>query len=119
MPEYTLGAIETRFAELIWNHEPVSSGDLVKLAQQELSWKKSTTYTVLRRLCEKGLFQNVDGTVTSQMSREVFYAKQSEQFVEETFEGSLPKFLAAFTHQKKLTETEIAALQRLIDESRR
>lgn len=119
MSEYTLGAIETRFAELIWSHEPVSSGELVKLAERELTWKKSTTYTILRRLCQRGLFQNIDGTVTSLISKEEFYARQSEEFLEETFEGSLPKFLAAFTTRKKLSETEIAALQRLIEENRR
>lgn len=118
MSEYTLGAIETRFAELIWSYEPVSSGELVKLAERELTWKKSTTYTILRRLCQRGLFQNIDGTVTSLISKEEFYARQSEEFLEETFEGSLPKFLAAFTSRKKLSETEIAALQRLIEENR-
>ena len=118
MSEYTLGAIETRFAEIIWSHEPVSSGELVKLAERELTWKKSTTYTILRRLCQRGLFQNIDGTVTSLISKEEFYARQSEEFLEETFEGSLPKFLAAFTSRKKLSETEIAALQRLIEENR-
>lgn len=118
MSEYTLGPIETRFAELIWSHEPINSGELVKLAEQELSWKKSTTYTVLRRLCQRGLFQNEDGTVTSLLSREEFHARQSEEFVEEAFEGSLPKFLAAFTTRKKLSEAEVAALERLIEENR-
>ena len=95
MGDYKLGEIEARFADLIWRHEPLTSGELVKLAQESLSWKKSTTYTVLRRLCEKGIFQNEGGQVTSLISREEFYAAQSEEFVNETFSGSLPAFLAA------------------------
>ena len=118
MPDTSLCPIETRFAELIWDRAPVSSGELVKLAEQELSWKKSTTYTILRRLCQKGLFQNEGGTVTALMTREDFYSRQSRQFVEETFDGSLPRFLAAFTSRNKLSEQEIAAIQQLIDENR-
>ena len=114
MAEYRLGEIELRFAELIWAHEPVSSGELVRLSQEALDWKKSTTYTILRRLCQRGLFQNQDGIVTSLVSRAEFDAVQSERFVEETFDGSLPAFLAAFTRRKKLSETEIAQLQALI-----
>ena len=119
MGELTMGAIETRFAEMIWQREPVSSTELVKLAAKELNWKKSTTYTVLRRLCERGIFQNQDGTVTSLISKQDFFAVQSEQFVEETFSGSLPAFLAAFTTRKKLSDAEISELQKLIDQSRR
>lgn len=118
MNDIRLGAVETRFADLIWENEPLSSGDLVKLCAQELGWKKSTTYTILRRLCERGLFQNRDGTVTSCMTKETFLSMQSEKFVEETFAGSLPRFLTAFTARKKLTEQEIAELQRFIDERR-
>lgn len=116
MHELQLGAIESRFADIIWNHEPISSTEIVKLAEAELSWKKSTTYTVLKRLCEKGLFQNDGGTVTSLISRKDFYARQSERFVEETFDGSLPAFLAAFTARKRLTEEEVAYLRRMISE---
>ena len=119
MSELRMGAIESRFADMIWENEPVPSPELVKLAEQELSWKKSTTYTVLKRLCERGIFQNQSGIVTSLMSRKDFYAVQSEKFVEETFSGSLPAFLAAFTTRKKLSEEEIAELQTLIDQSRR
>lgn len=115
MADTRLGAVETRFADLIWAHEPLSSGELVKLCQQELHWKKSTTYTVLRRLCERGLFRNDSGTVTSLLSKEQFTAMQSEQFVEETFEGSLPRFLAAFSTRRKLSQEEIDALQAFID----
>ena len=118
MGELTMGAIETRFAEIIWQREPVSSTELVKLAAKELDWKKSTTYTVLKRLCERGIFQNNDGTVTSLISKQDFYAVQSEKFVEETFSGSLPAFLAAFTTRKKLSDAEINELQELINQSR-
>lgn len=119
MSELTMGTIESRFAEMIWQREPVSSSELVKLAAQELDWKKSTTYTVLRRLCERGIFQNNDGTVTSLISKQDFYAVQSEKFVDETFSGSLPAFLAAFTTRKKLSDAEINELQELINQSRR
>ena len=115
MGDMRLGAIEAKFADLIWSNEPLSSAELVKLAAQELDWKKSTTYTVLRRLCEKGIFQNEDGTVTSKLSKSEFSAVQSEQFVDETFDGSLPAFLAAFTTRKALTAAEIAEIQQMID----
>ena len=118
MSELKLGAIESRFADIIWQNEPLSSTELVKLAEGELSWKKSTTYTVLKRLCERGIFQNQNGTVTSRISKEEFYAVNSEEFVEDTFSGSLPAFLAAFTTRKKLSEAEIDQLQKLIDQSR-
>ncbi|MBQ3257518.1 MAG: BlaI/MecI/CopY family transcriptional regulator [Oscillospiraceae bacterium] len=114
----TMGEVESRFADLIWSNEPISSGSLVKLCEAELKWKKSTTYTVLRRLCERGLFRNTDGYVTSLISREEYYAMQSEQFVEETFQGSLPGFLAAFTKRRRLSDKEIDALQELIDRHR-
>ena len=118
MDDLKLGSIEARFADLIWQHEPIGSGELVKLCQNELGWKKPTTYTVLRRLCERGLFQNETSVVTSRISREEFYARQSEKFVEETFAGSLPAFLAAFGSRKKLSEGEIDQLQRMIDRMR-
>ena len=119
MGELRMGAIESRFADMIWENEPIPSPELVKLAERELNWKKSTTYTVLKRLCERGIFQNRGGVVTSLISRQDFYAVQSEKFVEETFSGSLPAFLAAFTTRKKLSEEEIAELQALIDQRRR
>ncbi|WP_443662861.1 BlaI/MecI/CopY family transcriptional regulator [Dysosmobacter sp.] len=118
MDDTKLGVIESRFADLIWAHEPLTSGELVKLCQEELTWKKSTTYTVLKKLCDRGLFRNDGGTVTAAVSREEFHARQSKRFVEETFDGSLPAFLAAFTSRKKLTREEIRQLQKLIDESR-
>lgn len=119
MADLRLGPVESHFAELIWDGEPISSTELVHLAQRELDWKKSTTYTVLKRLCEKGIFQNEGGIVTSRLSREEYAARQSEQFVEETFSGSLPAFLAAFTRRKKLSEEEIDQLQQLIERNGR
>lgn len=118
MADMRLGVVETRFADLIWENEPISSGELVKLCEQKLSWKKSTTYTILRRLCERGIFSNDKGTVTSRISKDEFYAMQSEKFVADTFEGSLPRFLAAFSTRKKLSDEEINELQRFIDEMR-
>lgn len=118
MTQYKLGEVETAFANLIWDNEPLSSSRLVELCGEKLSWKKSTTYTVLRRLCQKGVFQNEGGVVTARMSREEFAARQSREFVEQAFDGSLPKFLTAFASRKRLSADEIDQLQRLIDESR-
>ena len=115
MEDVTLGMVETRFAELIWTNAPLHSRELVKLCEAELNWKKPTTYTVLRKLCERGLFRNENGMVSARISREEFYAMQSEKFVEDTFEGSLPAFLAAFTTRKALSQAEIAEIRRLID----
>ena len=119
MVEYKLGEIEMRFAELIWEHEPIASGELAALSLKELSWKKSTTYTVLKRLCDKGIFINRKGVVSSLVSRQLFQAKQSEEFVEDAFDGSLPAFVAAFVSQKKLSRVEIEELKRIIEENGR
>lgn len=116
MNELQLGAVESRFADIIWEHEPISSADLVKLCERELSWKKSTTFTVLRRLCQKGIFINEGGSVRVLISREEFYSLRSEKFVEEAFGGSLPAFLTAFTTRKKLSPEEIAALRRMVND---
>ena len=115
MDDKKLGTVEARFADLIWSHAPIRSGDLVKLCETELQWKKPTTYTVLRRLCQRGIFQNEDGIVNALISRDEFYAMQSERFVEETFSGSLPSFLAAFTRRRSLSAAEIDEIRRLID----
>lgn len=115
MEDYKLGVVESRFADIIWANEPLHSRELVALCQKELNWKKPTTYTVLRKLCERGIFRNLDGTVSSVISREEFYAMQSEKFVEETFDGSLPAFFAAFTKRKILTAQEVAEIRRMID----
>ena len=114
-----LAEAESRFADLIWSNEPLSSRTLAELAEKELFWKKSTTYTVLKRLCQKGIFQNQDGTVTSLISKDAFIAMQSERFVEQTFSGSLPAFLAAFGSRKKLSDREVEELQKIIESMRR
>jgi predicted transcriptional regulator len=119
MEEIKLGVVELRFADIIWQHEPLPSGELVKLCEQKLIWKKSTTYTVLKKLSERGLFQNQDGVVTSLISKQEFNSLQSEKFVDEAFDGSLPAFLAAFSARKKLSDEEIEELQQLINQSRR
>ncbi|HIZ56950.1 MAG TPA: BlaI/MecI/CopY family transcriptional regulator [Firmicutes bacterium] len=116
MHDYQMGAIESRFADIIWENEPISSTELAKRSEKLLQWKKSTTYTVLKRLCDKGIFQNNQGTVTSLMTRQEFYSMQSQRFVEETFAGSLPAFLAAFTARKPLTPEEVAQLRRMVAE---
>ena len=119
MEDYKLGNMELRFAGLIWEYAPIASGELVKLCEKELSWKKSTTYTMLRRLCQRGIFENQEGTVQVLQTKEEFQSGLSEQFVEESFGGSLPGFLAAFTARKKLSEKEVEELRRLIEENRR
>ena len=116
MDERKLGVIEARFADLIWQNEPLSSGTLVRLCEEELGWKKSTTYTVLKKLCQRGIFRNEGGEVTSQITREEFYSAQSRRFVEESFDGSLPAFIAAFSAGKGLSAEEIAQIRRMIDE---
>ena len=114
-----LGEVQALFADLIWEHEPVGSGELVKLCQAAFGWKKPTTYTVLRKLCEKGLFRNEGGVVRAVLSREQFNARRSEKFVEDTFDGSLPAFIAAFTAGKKLSAEDAAAIRKMIDACRK
>ena len=115
MLDIELGAVQERFADLVWKYEPIASGELVKLCERELNWKKPTTYTVLRKLCEKGLLKNEDGVVTALIPREEFYSAKSQQIVETSYEGSLPAFVAAFISQKKLTAGEAEEIQRMID----
>ena len=115
MIDLELGAVQERFADIVWANEPVGSGELVKICEKELSWKKPTTYTVLRKLCEKGLLKNENGFVTSVISREEFHSAKSEQIVEESFDGSLPAFVASFISRKNLTAQEAEEIQRMID----
>ena len=117
MEELRLGAVESRFADIIWAHEPLHSRDLVTLCQEQLNWKKPTTYTVLRKLCERGIFQNENGMVSSKISRDEFYAMQSEQFVDTAFQGSFPAFLAAFSRSRPLSEEERMLVRKMIDEA--
>ena len=107
MHKWKLGAVEARFADMIWQHAPLTSGELAKLAAQSLGWKKTTAFTVLKRLCDREIFQNNGGTVTALISRQDFYARQSEEYLQESFGGSLPAFLVAFSSRKKLTEREV------------
>lgn len=116
MKQYKLGDMEQKFADIIWANEPVSSRVLTELCSESFDWKRTTTYTMLKRLCERGIFQNENGTVTSLMSKNEFGAAQGEEFLNETFEGSLPKFLAAFTNRNKLSKKEIDEIQCLINE---
>ena len=115
MIELELGAVQERFADIVWANEPVGSGELVRLCEKELHWKKPTTYTVLRKLCEKGLLQNEDGVVTTLISREDFYAAKSEQIIEDSFRGSLPAFVAAFISRKELSAREADEIRKMID----
>ena len=116
MKDIELGAVQERFADIVWANEPIGSGELVKVCEKELGWKKPTTYTVLRKLCEKGLLRNEDGVVTTLMTRDDFYSAKSEQIIEDSYEGSLPAFIAAFTSRKKLSNAEVDEIQKMIDE---
>ena len=116
MKEYKLSRSEAKFADLIWKHEPIGSGELVKICEKEMEWKKSTTYTVLKKLCEKGIFQNQNAVVTSLIKKDELYARQSRRFVEDAFGGSLPKFLAAFIGGNRLSDRQAEELKSLIDQ---
>ena len=118
MSEYKIGLVEAKFAEIIWNKEPIFSSELAKICLAELEWKKSTTYTVLKRLCDRGIFVNKNGMVSSLISKNDFYALQSEEVVNDRFSGSLPAFVAAFSSRKKLTDEEINQLQDMINKMR-
>ncbi len=116
MDDWKLGMVESRFAQLIWDNAPIRSGDLVKLCGKELGWKKSTTYTVLKKLCDKGIFRNENGLVTVVLSHQQVLSRQSRQFVEETFSGSLPAFLAAFSGEETLSQQDIDNIQNMIQQ---
>lgn len=115
MSDYKLGVVESRFADIVWEHEPLSTAELVKLCSEELQWKRTTTYTVLKKLSDHGIFQMNDRIVTARISKEEYYSTQSERFVRETFDGSLPAFIAAFTKRKALSAEDIAEIRRVID----
>lgn len=117
MEDYTLGAIEGKFADIVWEHAPIATGELIKICEAELGWKRTTTYTVLKKLSERGIFSNENGTVVVLISREEFYARQSEHYVDHSFDGSLPGFLAAFISRRKLKKEEIEELQKIIREN--
>ncbi len=118
MAEYRLAERESRFADIIWEEAPVNSTDLVKECEEKLGWKKSTTYTVLKKLCDRGIFQNKNATVTCLISREEFYGGKCRKFVEDTFGGSLPAFLTAFVGKESLTDQQIEEIKALIESCR-
>ena len=115
MEDTKLGLVESRFADIVWANAPLSTRALVQLCEQELNWKRTTTYTVLKKLCERGIFQTENSTVTVLIPKADFYAMQGERLIEENYGGSLPAFLAAFTSRKQLTGEEIAEIRRMID----
>lgn len=114
----SLGVMEARFADIIWERAPLPSGELVRICKDELGWQKSTTYTMLRRLCQKGLFENSGGQVRPLLSKADFQARQSEDFLQSNFAGSLPRFLAAFTSHRGLSDADVAELEQLIAQAR-
>lgn len=116
MITYVMTQAENELAQIIWEAEPVQSGQLVKLAAERLGWKKSTTYTVLRKICENGIFQNNDTVVSSLMSKEEYARRKGENYLEENYGGSLPKFVAAFLQHKKLSRKDLEELEKLIDD---
>ena len=115
MEDFKLCESEYRFATIVWENEPIGSGELVALCEKHLGWKKSTTYTVLKRLCERGIFKNENATVTALIKQEQVQKFESEQFISRTFGGSLPKFITAFMDNKKLSKAEADQLKKLID----
>ena len=119
MNNWRLGSVESTFADIIWSNAPIASGDLAKLALDAIGWKKTTSYTVLKRLCDRGIFQNNNGVITILISHDDFYANQSDEYIQESFSGSLPDFLVAFSRRRKLSIDEIDELQHIIDDMRR
>ena len=115
MADTKLGVFESKFADIIWEKEPVTTIELIKICEKEFSWKRTTTYTVLKRLCEKGIFKTEKSNVTALMTRDEFYAQKSENFVEESFGGSLPAFLTAFSSKRKLSKKEVDEIKKMID----
>jgi len=112
---YNLTSAEEKLSAILWEMAPISSPELVDIAQEKLGWKKSTTYTVLRRLCDKGVFQNANAVVTAALTREELLARQSRQFVDSTFSGSLPSFIAAFFGGSKLSAKDADELLQLVE----
>ncbi len=115
MAEYKLTEAEEKFAEIIWENEPIKSSELVRLSEKAFDWEKSTTYTMLKRLEDKKIFKNDKSIVVSLIKKDDFYGEQSKIFVHENFGGSLPKFVAAFTKRNKLNNKEIKELVELIN----
>lgn len=116
MTDLTMGPVESRFAALIWDNEPITAAELARLADRELKWKKTTAYTALKRLCDKGIFRNDGGSVTSCLSREEYQARQSRKFLDDTCGGSIPAFLAAFTRRGDLSRKDLEDIRKMLDE---
>ena len=116
MLDLTMGAVESRFAALIWDNEPITAAELAKLADKELKWKKTTAYTALKRLCDKGIFRNDSGTVTSVLSQSEYQARQSRRFLDDNCGGSLPAFIAAFTKRGELSRADLEEIRSMLDE---
>ena len=114
MEELKLGMVESRFADIIWENAPLSTKELVVLCAQQLNWKRTTTYTVLKKLCDRGIFATADGMITVLYSKEEFHAIRSEEFVNKNFSGSLPAFIAAFTTRKTLSDSELEQIKALV-----
>lgn len=110
---------EYRFCLILWEHEPIRSKELVRLCQAQLGWKSTTTYTVIRRLSERGVLKNENTIVTSLVSKDAVQAAELDEFVERTFEGNLPAFIAAFSRHKNMSDAEIDAVQAMIDRYRK
>lgn len=110
---------EYRFCLILWEHEPIKSSELVKLCKEQLGWKPTTTYTVIKRLSERGVVQNDHTVVTSLVSKDQVQAAEIQEMVDKTFEGSLPAFIAAFTKHQKISESELDAVQEMIDRYRK
>lgn len=115
MDEMRLGLVEARFADIVWSNEPLQTKQLVAICEKELNWKRTTTYTVLKKLCDRGIFNTENSTVTALVSRDEFYAIQTEKFVDDTFKGSLPAFIAAFASRKQPSAKEIEEIRNMID----
>lgn len=116
MEELRLGMVETRFAEIVWRNAPLSTKELVTLCENELNWKRTTTYTVLKKLCERGIFKTENSLVEVIITKEDFYSIKSENIIKEDFGGSLPAFIAAFTKRKNLTSNEIKEIEKMINQ---
>ena len=119
MTDTGLGAMEARFADIIWENEPIASGELARLCLGELGWKRTTTYTIIKRLGERGILKNENGLVTALVSRDEAQACEIDELVEKKFEGSLPTFIAAFTRRQDLSDRELDEVQQMIDRIRR
>jgi len=118
MKKYKLGKMEQKFANLIWKNAPVSTHDLIMLCSESFDWKRTTTYTMLKRLCDRELFVTDNGIVKIILSKEDFSTEKGKEFLDETFDGSMPRFITAFTRRGKLNEKEVQEIQQLIDEYR-